>query len=990
MAVVASDRLTLATLPSPSYVRTYYLKQSSTLNPPGVPTTNPPGGNWSTTEPTFVQNETATVYTVMLTAYGTVSFEYGPVQKSASFEAAKQAYNQAISAGNSASDAYQKAIDAQNASVPKILAKTDTSKVFRDLANFTHRTTGEGAIVIRTPITASTKMCAIKITGYNFRSTRSEINLMVNFYAYTPTTPFHTPTYTSSGNFVAKVQGGVNATTGDLEIILTPPATETGWSYPDVSVPEATISFNMPPDHWADGWQISMEPLSDIAVGERYSTLVDFPMAGPQAVADDAKTKADDALAQLVNKPDKTYVDNQITLSANGKSKITTSLNAPSGTGINGDLWRRHDSSGHVYQEFTWRDGGWKPTMVTSQMVTNMDIHKLTVSGNATFTTLVADEIWSKIVRARLVVATELIAGDAIVKNTLSADRLKAKTITAESGVIDDATIDTAQIVDAAITTAKIENLSVTTAKIKEINAGKITSGYIDSARINSKTITAEKLLIGSFDNLFYDTDFELPNTYSPFSVVNKGLQRVVATGQIHTLTIPQLIPVEKNKGYTVSFFKTNVSGNAGVTVTLKILSSTGTVIDSGSYFTESEQGEFQFTVEAGNGINAQLEIKAHTGAGTVRVDGLRVQRVFDGIRLEDGVITTEKIQSGAVVSESIQADSITSEHMGANSVTAQSIGADQIMGIHIGAGTITGEHIEAESITAGNIGADSITTEKLHAGAVTYDKIELGAVRGDHLGDITKEQFMGAIDGDLSNIIDSAETIADSVIITPGEIRLTTETTTDNDGVARNYLSLPSSSTGGALYNSNYNFSASQGSLITVSITLRASKPNSRFNFDLTYRGSPLRVISNKLVPTEWTTITEAVIAQNTGNHYIDAFMFNLATGTERTAAIDIAEVRIQGAIPNGNFENGDLHWDLPTGAEIKSTGTASNATALSLTSTRQTFIVDGKDVVYIDSEEESMNIRNVVVDDSIKVGNHIIEKVSDDITAFMWAGDR
>ena len=102
MAVVASDRLTLATLPSPSYVRTYYLKQSSTLNAPSVPTANPPGGKWSTTEPTFSPNETATVYTVMLTAYGSVSFEYGPVQKSASFEAAKQAYNQAVAADGKA------------------------------------------------------------------------------------------------------------------------------------------------------------------------------------------------------------------------------------------------------------------------------------------------------------------------------------------------------------------------------------------------------------------------------------------------------------------------------------------------------------------------------------------------------------------------------------------------------------------------------------------------------------------------------------------------------------------------------------------------------------------------------------------------------------------------------------------------------------------------------------------------------------------------
>lgn len=114
MAVRASDRVTLAVLPSPSYVRTYYLKQSSTLNPPAVPTTNPPAAPWSTVEPTFTPNATETVYTVMLTAYGSVSFEYGPVQKSASFEAAKQAYNQAIAAGSSADAALTAAQKAQN------------------------------------------------------------------------------------------------------------------------------------------------------------------------------------------------------------------------------------------------------------------------------------------------------------------------------------------------------------------------------------------------------------------------------------------------------------------------------------------------------------------------------------------------------------------------------------------------------------------------------------------------------------------------------------------------------------------------------------------------------------------------------------------------------------------------------------------------------------------------------------------------------------
>lgn len=52
------------------------------------------------------------------------------------------------------------------------------------------------------------------------------------------------------------------------------------------------------------------------------------------------------------------------------------------------------------------------------------------------------------------------------------------------SAKIEDAAIDTAKIADAAITTAKIQDASITSAKISEIDAGKITSGTIDTQRV--------------------------------------------------------------------------------------------------------------------------------------------------------------------------------------------------------------------------------------------------------------------------------------------------------------------------------------------------------------------------------------------------------------------------------------------------------------------------------------------------------------------------
>jgi hypothetical protein len=105
MTVRAADAITLAVLPSPSYVRQFYLLQPAALAVPAVPTTNPPAAPWSTTEPNYTPTSTDTLYTVMLTAYGSVAFEYGPVQKSSSYEAAKQAYNLAAQANTAASNA---------------------------------------------------------------------------------------------------------------------------------------------------------------------------------------------------------------------------------------------------------------------------------------------------------------------------------------------------------------------------------------------------------------------------------------------------------------------------------------------------------------------------------------------------------------------------------------------------------------------------------------------------------------------------------------------------------------------------------------------------------------------------------------------------------------------------------------------------------------------------------------------------------------------
>jgi microcystin-dependent protein len=103
--VRAADQMTLTLTATPSYIRSYYLLQDSTLPAPAAPTSNPPAAPWSTTEPAYTPGSTMSRYRVQLTVWGDASFEYGPVTLDQAFEISKAAYNAALAAQNTAATA---------------------------------------------------------------------------------------------------------------------------------------------------------------------------------------------------------------------------------------------------------------------------------------------------------------------------------------------------------------------------------------------------------------------------------------------------------------------------------------------------------------------------------------------------------------------------------------------------------------------------------------------------------------------------------------------------------------------------------------------------------------------------------------------------------------------------------------------------------------------------------------------------------------------
>ena len=110
MAVKASASITLSFMVDIKATYRYYKLQASTASAPSAPTAYPPSSSsgWDDVEPRYTSGSTNTLYFVDCTVFTNNTFAYSAVSKSSSYEAAKEAFNKAVAAGNAANSANNK------------------------------------------------------------------------------------------------------------------------------------------------------------------------------------------------------------------------------------------------------------------------------------------------------------------------------------------------------------------------------------------------------------------------------------------------------------------------------------------------------------------------------------------------------------------------------------------------------------------------------------------------------------------------------------------------------------------------------------------------------------------------------------------------------------------------------------------------------------------------------------------------------------------
>lgn len=109
MAVIAKAEITISKIASVEKITRYYLLQPSTAAVPSKPADGSAiSSNWSKTEPSYTSGSTNTLYFVDQTILSDDAIKYSEVSKSSSYEAAKEAWNKANNAQNTADSANDK------------------------------------------------------------------------------------------------------------------------------------------------------------------------------------------------------------------------------------------------------------------------------------------------------------------------------------------------------------------------------------------------------------------------------------------------------------------------------------------------------------------------------------------------------------------------------------------------------------------------------------------------------------------------------------------------------------------------------------------------------------------------------------------------------------------------------------------------------------------------------------------------------------------
>lgn len=507
----------------------YYLLQASTLSPPSVPTVHPPAAPWNDTEPGYTAGSTNSLYTVDCTVYSDGTFQYTPVSLSSSYEAAKQAYNQAVAAAAAADNA-QDAIDNLSIGGRNLIWRTLNPQISSDQTT-RPRLNGMVSLLIyggsMTAATHGARATATAATRTYFRlgsTTASDGSL----YGLEPG-----ETYTISFDASWKIlSANTNTTTYYMRVYLYDDSVTTGTfanhqygSFGTIKAADRGVEMS--------GRCEFTFTIPESATMMYLSVTCNRTTAADYAVGDyfeirNLKLEKGNRATDWSPAPEDHVIQTEEAVSiANGKTTAYYQTTAPTGGSYRtNDIWFDTNDGNKMYY---WNGSAWTAqtfgeaslsanavtadkiaasavtagkiaagAVSTDKLAANAVTAAKIAAGTITATQIASGTITASNIKSGTITATQIasgtITGTLIASETITGDNLVAATITGTK--IAATTITADNIASNAITAAKISSGAVTAAKIGSgaVTTVKLAAEAVTAAKIAAATITADKL----------------------------------------------------------------------------------------------------------------------------------------------------------------------------------------------------------------------------------------------------------------------------------------------------------------------------------------------------------------------------------------------------------------------------------------------------------------------------------------------------------------
>ncbi|MGQ3385301.1 hypothetical protein [Glutamicibacter sp. TV12E] len=512
--------------------------------------------------------------------------------------------------------------------------------------------------------------------------------------------------------------------------------------------------------------------------GSAWVEVTDKAAKDAATAAANAQSKAQEALTAAGSA--QTTADSALTM-AGSKTKAFYSTSTPSGTGTNvNDIWRRIDASKNVIGEWYWTGTVWQATQITNEMISNLDVGKLT-AGSAIIQTAVINKI-----AAQTATVIELNA-DRITAGTLAAERLNVTDLAARIATVIQLNAD--RITSGTIATGRLNatEVAAAVANVIQLNASRITAGTINTARLNTAEIAAavatiiqlnaDRITAGVINTDRLNVN-EIAARSASFQTVDvKNL--FVTTGTMQEAVINKLwTDVVLSKKITaemiaVGDFQNYATINPSMNLNVSIPTKWSTVTD-GNYTRTAPTSENYLMFKNMDGpvpFQAGDKLRISFDALADSADATYSGRVwfynssgsyltgFDASFSDTTITSTEKRFTGNLEIPSIPATA--SQYLiGISGTNIKTVKVRNVRAIRMTAG----ELIVDGTITATKIAANAIEADKLAANSVTSDKILAGSIKAQHIEAKSISTDKLAI-GSFDNILPDPDNLLDSWI---------------------------------------------------------------------------------------------------------------------------------------------------------------------------------------------------------------------------------